>query len=613
MRASASCGPGAVDRDTMSRAEHMPVASTEPVLLVPPATVTSVFALLAEARFVASFWHIGGRFGSRIRGGFEATGGGSPLRAIPLTESAAARLVRDRASLPPPLRRLHDDLAAGQGIELRWVAPEPSKRLPKPEPRGDGTVHPELRERDGLMTTNVSLPALVGRHEGKTTRRTPGTPAAFTFAELFAGIGGFRQGLEALGGECVFANEMQPECCAAYRRNYSEEREAGPGESSSGLCEGDIRLVADADIPPHDILVGGFPCQPFTAAGLQPGLGAAGGGGSLFLEIVRILRACRPRAFLLENVPGLLSCDGGRAFATILESLEGAGYQVHSETVNARCLTAQSRNRLYIIGFRADDDAEGSTSSVEAGRTFSFPFIPDLGLRAADILQSDEELAGGGLPSAESYTLTDTQFERLRQSHSWKTGGPNKLAWGNKVCRTLISNYGANVGNGNSQLVPRSPPHHPRRFTPRECARLMGFPDAAIELGRPGMKECRQHEEEEEGGRGEGEEVEGQQDTQCGDASRSTAAWFRNWYRILGNAVCPPVIAALGGAILDHCPDIAGERSGILADASGLATEGHSAPVDSRGGGEGEGAVGWREAGRIAAVRLALGAVVPVR
>ena len=114
---------------------------------------------------------------------------------------------------------------------------------------------------------------------------------------------------------------------------------------------GDIWEVENDSIPPHDILVGGFPCQPFSTLGEQPGLADEKGGfrGMLFTQIVRVLTVCRPSAFILENVPGLLHCDGGEALKSIAEALRGAGYRVSYELVNARCLTAQSRNRSRLL------------------------------------------------------------------------------------------------------------------------------------------------------------------------------------------------------------------------------------------------------------------------
>eukprot|EP00746_Dinoflagellata_sp_MGD_P028800 gnl/MRDRNA2_/MRDRNA2_16806_c0_seq1.p1 gnl/MRDRNA2_/MRDRNA2_16806_c0~~gnl/MRDRNA2_/MRDRNA2_16806_c0_seq1.p1 ORF type:complete len:413 (-),score=23.99 gnl/MRDRNA2_/MRDRNA2_16806_c0_seq1:315-1553(-) len=337
----------------------------------------------------------------------------------------------------------------------------------------------------------------------------------FTFAELFAGIGGFRVGLQALGGRCVFASEISEACCDAYRRNFPQ--------GTDPVLRGDICFVDAADIPDHDMLVGGFPCQPFSAAGSQPGLQDAQR-GQLYLEIARILREKRPRAFLLENVPGLLECDEGRTFEIIRKAFEvGGAYTVTVEAVNARNLTAQNRNRLYFVGILTSGFAEGH-------RLFDFPWMPNLNITFGDIAQSDAAIGGQGeCVTVEDYTVKERQFERLRSSSKKKGDGGSEnavnrlllrnLMWHERKSGTLISHYGCAVSRGNSLLVPRAFPHNPRLFTVRECARLMGFPDDSYDPGSP-------------------------------VTPRATEAWIFTNYRMLGNAVCPPVICALGGALL---------------------------------------------------------------
>jgi DNA (cytosine-5)-methyltransferase 1 len=381
----------------------------------------------------------------------------------------------------------------------------------------------------------------------------------FTFCELFAGIGGFGVALEALGGTCVFASEISAPSIRTYCRNVK----------TLPKVSGDIWKIQN--IPRHDLLVGGFPCQPFSSLGQQPGLeddktttgrptdeNVVGGRGQLFTQIVRVLKECQPQAFLLENVPGLIHTDNGNALQTILSALEGAGYTVTTEVCSSRGLTAQSRKRFYLVGLRNRDKAE----------PFLFPFMPDLGLRVRDILHTEKELqtsfAVTGVPletridtndkelTIAAFRLTDTQMDQLRfRSKTWK---PAKLAWDDTVCDTMDSHYGVTVGKGNSQLVPCSAPHHPRRFTPREAARLMGFRNSFL---------------------------------LCGPSSSSQGfhTFIKEQYHMLGNAVCPPVIAVLAGAILAQCPGIA------------KPTE-HS---------------DWVEAGLFSAIDLALEAVAPCR
>merc|ERR1712194_996027 len=167
----------------------------------------------------------------------------------------------------------------------------------------------------------------------------------FTFAELFAGIGGFRLALERVGGQCIFSSEIHPTARAVYIDNW-------PGEAVWSSFAGDIRLIPSEEIPDHDILVGGFPCQPFSTLGKQEGLQDTR--GRLFLHICRILRAKRPRAALLENVPGLLKCDDGAALEEVLKGLQDSGYRVAYKILNSATVLPQRRRRVYIVAIRAD-------------------------------------------------------------------------------------------------------------------------------------------------------------------------------------------------------------------------------------------------------------------
>ena len=326
------------------------------------------------------------------------------------------------------------------------------------------------------------------------------TTPAFTYAELFAGIGGFGVALERLGGTCIFCSELEESCRSVYTANFPETTNV----------VGDILAVPDHDLPRAgtlDMLVAGFPCQPFSSLGQQPGLTCPK--GNLFLEIVRLLNVSQPRAFLLENVPGLFTLTND--LHVIMAALKDAGYDVSIEVCNARGLTACTRKRLYFVGLRQgeqDDD-----------KPFEFPFIPDLGLRARDIL-SYEDCADNDF-----LRVTDEQFARLLEEKHWR---PAHLAWPNTVCSPLVSHYGNAIAQGNSQLVPCCI-GNPRRFSPRECARIMGFPNSYRLPEKP-----RLHQGE--------------------------MAFVKEQYRMLGNAVCPPVIAALAGAVLAHCPSIQGHE-----------------------------------------------------
>jgi site-specific DNA-cytosine methylase len=205
-------------------------------------------------------------------------------------------------------------------------------------------------------------------------------------------------------------------------------------------------------------------------------------------------------------------------YETIVEALENAGYDVYTEVISSRGLTATVRKRLYFVGLRRDDftvDESGTSPGRHEQRNqFEFPFIPDLQIRARDVLDFDEMSE----EELEILRLADDTLEQLLSSRRWR---PHSLAWPNKSIDTVTSHYGNAVGRGETQLVPCSAPHSPRRFSIRECARVMGFPNS-YEFLPPGERQ-------------------------------SPMAYRKMHYRMCGNAVCPPVIAALAGSVLDCC------------------------------------------------------------
>mmetsp|Transcript_5776 Transcript_5776/g.10337 ORF Transcript_5776/g.10337 Transcript_5776/m.10337 type:complete len:507 (-) Transcript_5776:46-1566(-) len=423
-------------------------------LVLPARLVETVYMALADGDCIPRRWHPEGREGIPIQTGEPGK------RLLPILAGAEQRLPEMVAALLAEGKmELVQRRSAWCGTPKRRLEPEASvKEIPKLSPPVD----------------------------------------SFTFAELFAGIGGFRVALESLGGRCVFASEIEPFTRGLYTQNFGED----------GVV-GDIQDVPDSEIPEHDLLVAGFPCQPFSTLGDQPGFEDSK--GLLFREIVRVLAATRSKMFLLENVPGLAQCDEGKAIKAIRQALEHVGYHVVLKTVNAKNLTAQSRKRIFFMGFR---HGEADVSD------FSIPAIPDLRLRADDIFEPEEDLEASGL--MEDYTVSEEHFSRLQESRKWSRRGgmTDTLAWGDKVCATLVAHYGTSISKGNSQLVPRRAPFRPRRFTPRECARLMGFPNS-YKL------------------------------TEKGD-SQSASVWFRALYKMFGNSVCPPLVAVLAGAMLGH-------------------------------------------------------------
>mmetsp|Transcript_62678 Transcript_62678/g.152579 ORF Transcript_62678/g.152579 Transcript_62678/m.152579 type:complete len:1219 (+) Transcript_62678:11-3667(+) len=320
----------------------------------------------------------------------------------------------------------------------------------------------------------------------------------FTYAELFAGTGAFGVALRALGGRCVFVSELEEHLREVFCHNF-------PGVDKETEVWGDITKVPDEAFPSTlDLLVGGFPCQPFSSMGQQPGFECEKR-GNLFLDIARCLKVSQPKAFLLENVPGLLTMT--ETYDIIVRTLEEVGYNVTSEVISSRGLTSTKRKRLYIVGLRKDLEQQDGVDP------FLFPYIPDLSLRARDVLDYDD------LPQSELdiIRLAGDTLQQFLTSRRFKR---KNMAWPNTVCSTIISHYGNAVGRGESQLVPCAAPHAPRRFSIRECARLMGFPNWYKFLPP------REHQ--------------------------SPMAYRKEHYRMVGNAVCPPVIASISGAVLDR-------------------------------------------------------------
>jgi DNA (cytosine-5)-methyltransferase 1 len=294
--------------------------------------------------------------------------------------------------------------------------------------------------------------------------------APITFVDLFAGIGGMRLGFEAIGGRCVFTCEIDRFSRQTYTENFG----------TAHAIASDIREVSAADIPEHDILLAGFPCQPFSIAGVSKknALGRPHGfecetQGTLFREIERILAGRRPQAFLLENVKNLVSHDHGRTYRTIMHRLQDVlGYRVFPMVVNARPFVPQHRERIFLVGFR--DPVRFDWDSVIKPIT-----TPVLG----SILHPEDGSEPAEPPYTEGrfgtvnpkYTLTDHLWRYLRDYAEKHRAKGNGFGYGlvgpDSVARTLSARYHK---DGSEILVTRAT-GNPRRLTPRECARLMGF------------------------------------------------------------------------------------------------------------------------------------------
>ncbi|KAL1520363.1 hypothetical protein AB1Y20_021952 [Prymnesium parvum] len=313
----------------------------------------------------------------------------------------------------------------------------------------------------------------------------------FTFAECFAGIGGFRLALEALGGKCVFASEYCHFAQATYRANWLDP---------AGVLVGDIRRIVPSQLPPHDVLVGGFPCQSFSNAGDR--LGFDDERGMLFFELIRLISHCRPRAVLLENVRGLLTQH--ETLREVLEQLGRAGYSAVVRLFDAASLVPQRRKRVFIVGFRNDADL----------RRFHWPLIPETRRAAEEVLEKNPH------PSLE---LSAHQWNKVESSVYARQHPGAKLLPRHAISQTLQSSYKRGYMLY-SQFVPHPPPANPRFFSPRECARLMGFPESFVLPRQEGLA-----------------------------------------YRQLGNAVCPPLVAALMAAVLTALEDRAIDDRGLHA------------------------------------------------
>jgi len=299
----------------------------------------------------------------------------------------------------------------------------------------------------------------------------------FRFIDLFAGIGGIRMAFEVYGGRCVFTSEWNPYAQKTYLANF-------PG--SAHALEGDITKVDERDIPDHDVLLAGFPCQPFSIAGVSKknALGRAHGfadetQGTLFFDVARIIAAKRPAAFLLENVKNLVSHDKGNTFRVIRKTLEEElGYHISCKVVDGVHFVPQHRERILIVGYRE-----------KSGFTFDDLCVPENKPTMQDILHPQD---GSEEPEAhytvgpkakvdDRYTLTPKLWAYLQAYAEKHRAAGNGFGFGlvgpGSVARTLSARY---YKDGSEILVSQGPRKRPRRLTPRECARLMGFPDDFI-------------------------------------------------------------------------------------------------------------------------------------
>ena len=360
------------------------------------------------------------------------------------------------------------DLARELGVQERTI-----RRWTKATPAVPERWGPRLRE--------------ILRHR---TVQSPERAGAFTFIDLFAGIGGIRSGFEQAGGHCVFSSEWDRFALQTYRANFGNEDEVIQEDireitASSHDADENSRRIAE-QIPDHDVLLAGFPCQPFSLAGVSKknSLGVEHGfmceaQGTLFFDVARILEVKKPKAFLLENVKNLRSHDRGRTYALIRKVLEeDLGYQVFDNIIDGKGFVPQHRERIYMVGFRGDTPPSFSWEQMhrpESGaKTLRDIFHPEDGGE-----DPEEPYTHGPLALVSSkYVLSQHLWQYLqdyRRKHKAAGNGFGfSLVGPSDTARTLSARYHK---DGSEILVDRGGRAYPRRLTPRECARLMGYPD----------------------------------------------------------------------------------------------------------------------------------------
>lgn len=295
----------------------------------------------------------------------------------------------------------------------------------------------------------------------------------FTFIDLFAGIGGIRTGFEYIGGKCIFTSEWNEWSKKTYQANFGEEE----------TFIGDIVPFPAEDVPDHDVLLAGFPCQPFSIAGISKknALGRPHGfecttQGTLFFDVARIIAAKRPKAFLLENVKNLVSHNKGQTFEIILNTLQTElGYHVFWKIIDGQLWVPQHRERIIIVGFRDKNDFSWDYLDIPDTRpVLSSVLHPEDGSEPVEHPYTTDPK--GKIHS--KYTLTDHLWQYLQDYAAKHKAKGNGFGFGlvtkDDVARTLSARY---YKDGSEILISRGAKKTPRRLTPRECARLMGFDD----------------------------------------------------------------------------------------------------------------------------------------
>ncbi|HEA30295.1 MAG TPA: DNA (cytosine-5-)-methyltransferase [Leeuwenhoekiella sp.] len=295
----------------------------------------------------------------------------------------------------------------------------------------------------------------------------------FKYIDLFAGIGGFRKAFDSIGGKCVFTSEWDKYCRTTYQANFESDH----------IVEGDIRQFTNdpeslSKIPKHDLLVAGFPCQPFSIAGVSKknAMGRPHGfkcdtQGTLFFDLAQIIEFHQPKAILLENVKNLVSHDKGKTFKVIKRTLEKElGYNIQFRIIDAKGFVPQHRERIFIVGFKNNTDFNFDDLEIPSSNEG-----PRLNSILHSSLEQDELPFYENGKVGDKYTLTPRLWEYLQEykaKHRAKGNGFGfTLSGKNDVSRTLSARY---YKDGSEILIEQGK-ERPRRLTPRECSRLMGF------------------------------------------------------------------------------------------------------------------------------------------
>ena len=323
-----------------------------------------------------------------------------------------------------------------------------AKTNPKAKTKTPKPVNRKVKKKvSGMRRRNE----LISQDAGSVNSSIPlNLNPAFRFIDLFAGIGGIRIAFERANGQCVFSSEWDKFSQVTYKANFGE-RPAG-----------DITKIKAVDVPNHDVLVGGFPCQPFSQAGLKQGFQDTR--GTLFFDIVRILEQRKPSMLLLENVKGFVGHDKGKTMETVLASLDELGYNVFCKLLNAKDFgLPQNRQRIFIVGVN-----RGKLGDIG----FNFPKPLCTPTRLGDILETKVD---------RKYTLSNVLWEghqrRLAQ-HRAKGNGFGYSLFGAESAYT--STISARYYKDGSEILIKQSRKNPRKLTPREAARLQGFPDGYL-------------------------------------------------------------------------------------------------------------------------------------